>query len=38
MLLHKPQVYRHLLFNRLEYRDHGIDVSVNSFVKSYKQN
>ncbi|CAG8454838.1 2994_t:CDS:2 [Rhizophagus irregularis] len=26
MLLHKPQVYRHLLFNRLEYRDHGIDV------------
>ncbi|CAI2174547.1 14427_t:CDS:2 [Funneliformis geosporum] len=27
MLLHKPQVYRHLLFNRLEYRDHGIDVT-----------
>ncbi|CAG8443802.1 5687_t:CDS:2 [Funneliformis caledonium] len=28
MLLHKPQVYRHLLFNRLEYRDHGIDPNV----------
>ncbi|KAL1923921.1 uncharacterized protein VTP21DRAFT_6956 [Calcarisporiella thermophila] len=28
MLLHKPQVYRHLLFNRLEYRDQGLDPSV----------
>ena len=28
MLLHKPQVYRHLLFNRLDYRDSGIDPSV----------
>ncbi|KAI8047862.1 Arv1 protein [Syncephalis plumigaleata] len=28
LLLHKPQVYRHLLFNRLEYRDHGFHPSV----------
>jgi hypothetical protein len=24
MLLHKPQVYRHLLFNRLPYTEHGL--------------
>lgn len=35
MLLHKPQVYRHLLFNRLEYRDHGIDVSKKNFSISF---
>lgn len=28
MILHKKPVYRHLLFNRLPYRDLGIDVSV----------
>lgn len=27
MILHKKPVYRHLLFNRLPYRDLGIDVS-----------
>uniref|UniRef100_U9U2L1 Protein ARV n=1 Tax=Rhizophagus irregularis (strain DAOM 181602 / DAOM 197198 / MUCL 43194) TaxID=747089 RepID=U9U2L1_RHIID len=34
MLLHKPQVYRHLLFNRLEYRDHGIDVT--QYIKWFR--
>ena len=28
LLLHKPQVYRHLLFNRLEYLDKGINSQV----------
>ncbi|RKP08548.1 Arv1 protein [Thamnocephalis sphaerospora] len=28
LLLHKPQVYRHLLFNRLEYYDKGFHPSV----------
>jgi hypothetical protein len=27
LLLHKPQVYRHLLFNRLEYYESGYHVS-----------
>ena len=26
MVLHKPQVYRHLLFNRINYFDSGFDV------------
>lgn len=26
MVLHKPQVYRHLLFNRLKYTEHGMEV------------
>ena len=26
LVLHRPQVYRHLLFNRIPYREHGIDV------------
>ena len=26
MILHKPQVYRHLLFNRLKYTEQGIEV------------
>ncbi|KAJ3088668.1 hypothetical protein HK102_008226 [Quaeritorhiza haematococci] len=28
MVLHKPQVYRHLLFNRISYDERGINVSV----------
>lgn len=28
MILHKPQVYRHLLFNRLEYQEKGIEPNV----------
>ena len=28
MLLHKPQVYRHLLFNRIPYIEKGFDVNV----------
>ncbi|KAI9591905.1 Arv1 protein [Syncephalis fuscata] len=28
LLLHKPQVYRHLLFNRLEYHDKGFHPSI----------
>jgi hypothetical protein len=26
LLLLRPQVYRHLLFNRIPYREHGLDV------------
>lgn len=36
MLLHKPQVYRHLLFNRLDYRDRGLDVCLESRVYAYR--
>ncbi len=28
MLLHKPQVYRHILFNRLEYVEFGVHPSL----------
>ncbi|CAG8553589.1 10451_t:CDS:2 [Diversispora eburnea] len=31
MLLHKPQVYRHLLFNRLEYRDYGVAKCIEAW-------
>jgi len=29
LLLHKKQVYRHLLFNKLDYIDSGIQVNDN---------
>lgn len=31
MVLHKPQVYRHLLFNRLKFSTNGINVGVMRF-------
>ena len=32
LFLHRPQAYRHMLFNRMEYRDYGIDVQCISFI------
>jgi len=31
MILHKPRVYRHLLFNRINYQDMGYNVRTSCF-------